>query len=115
MLVTWFLSLEWLRQKVMKVPTNFPRFCERLWLALFCMQISSQTLRQQMVRYIVNPLPRKDRKMSIFAYSIFAETLGTVNVHPPVKNYLFVFHNPASLEDARPIDFQRQVYGGPNP
>lgn len=89
----------------------------RTQLAPRCMKISSQTLGQLVIKYMVNPLSWKDLEMGFFDCFLLAkpgrrgggsscnESLGTI------KYCFFIVYSLMGYVAACTIDFRKCVFG----
>ena len=82
-----------------------------------CKLIRSWTLRQQLGKYAVNTLPRRNWKLGIFTRCLCAEPGYTAigDLLHSFKNHFFVCYRPGEPVNIRPFGFQNYVFWGPTP
>ena len=76
-----------------------------------CGLIGSQTLRHQLGKYVVKPLPGRNWEMGIFSCSSVLGLGVLLQGRPavPIKNLFFVCYSPVGVINASSVCYQSHV------
>ena len=115
MLVSWFYCWGQSEGEVRGRVTGSFRICGILQSAPRFVLISTWILRQQLVKYVVKPLPGKDWEMGIFACSLCTEPWRRAT-----ESALCLLTTASLLQccgthKCKPIDYESLVIWGPIP